>query len=106
MEIFNLIFGLCMIGVGFLVKAFPDIIAGYSTMSKAEKKNVDIKRASTFIRNGLIITGLIIIAGYYLLRWIGLSAFANSIAIISTLAGTTIIVIMAQKFDHNKRKYN
>ncbi len=73
-------------------------------MSKEEKMNVDIKRASTFVRNGLIITGLIIIAGYYLLKWIGLSALANSIGIISTLAGTTIIVSMAQKFDHNKRK--
>jgi hypothetical protein len=104
MEYFNQIFGIFIIGIGFLVKAFPNTIAGYSTMSKAEKKNVDIKEASTFIRNGFIIIGLTIIVGYYILTWVGLSGFANSIGIISTLVGTTIIIILAQKFDHNKRK--
>jgi hypothetical protein len=38
MEIFNLIFGLLIIGLGFFIKAYPDTIAGYNTMSKEEKK--------------------------------------------------------------------
>jgi hypothetical protein len=103
-EIFNLIFGLLIIFIGFLIKAFPDTIAGYNTMSKEEKKNVDIKKASTFIRNGFIITGSIIITGYYLLKWIGLGAFADYFNIVATLGGTAIIIIMTQKFDHNKDK--
>jgi hypothetical protein len=104
MEIFNLIFGLLIIGTGFIVKAYPNTIAGYNTMSKEQKKNVDIEKASNFIRNGFIIIGLIIIIGYYVLKWIGLIAIANYIGLISTIIGTTIIVIMAQKFDHNKQK--
>lgn len=104
MEVFNPVFGLLIIGTGFLVKAFPDTMAGYSTMSKEEKKNVDIKSAATFVRNGFIITGLSIIVVYYLLIWIGLSGIANFIGPVFTLLGTTIIVIMAQKFDHNKQK--
>ena len=104
MEYFNQIFGLFIIGIGFFVKAFPNTIAGYSTMSKAEKKNVDIKEASTFIRNGFIIIGLTIIVGYYILTWIGWHGFAHLIGVISTLVGSTIIIIMAQKFDHNKWK--
>ena len=104
MDYFNQIFGLFIIGIGFLVKAFPNTIAGYSTMSKAEKRNVDIKEASTYIRNGFIIIGSTIIVGYYILTWIGLRGLANSIGIISTLVGTTIIIILAQKFDHNKQK--
>jgi hypothetical protein len=104
MQIVNLIFGLLIIGTGFFVKAFPDTIAGYNTMSKEQKKNVDIKEAATFIRNGFVIIGLIIIAGYYLLRWIGLIEFAQYIAPVSTIIGTAIIIIMAQKFDHNKQK--
>jgi Domain of unknown function (DUF3784) len=104
MQIFNLIFGLLIIGTGFFVKAYPNTIAGYNTMSKEQKKNVDIEEASTFFRNGFIIIGLIIIIGYYLLKWIGLIAIAKYIGLISTIVGTTIIVIMAQKFDHNKRK--
>jgi uncharacterized membrane protein len=108
MQIFNLLFGLLIIGTGFFVKAFPNTIAGYNTMSKDQKKNVDIKAASTFIRNGFIIIGLIIIISYYLLRWIGIIEIANHITLISTIIGTIIgtiiIVILAQRFDHNKQK--
>jgi hypothetical protein len=43
-----------MIGIGFLVKSSPDLIAGYNTMPKEEKKNIDIEGLSTFMRNGLI----------------------------------------------------
>jgi len=104
MQNLNLVLGLLMIGIGFIVKAFPNSIAGYNTMSKEQKKNVDIEKASTFIRNGFIIIGLIIIIGHYLLKWTGLIAIANKIGLISTIIGILIIAIMAQKFDHNKRK--
>ena len=58
--IFNLICGLLIIGIGFIVKDYPNTIAGYNTMSKEQKKKVDIKEASTFIRKGFIIIGLLI----------------------------------------------
>ena len=69
MDISNLIVGLLMIGIGFLIKSFPNLIAGYNTMSKDKKKNVDIEGLSTFMRNGLIAIGLTIIIGYYLFKW-------------------------------------
>ncbi|MDD4199275.1 MAG: DUF3784 domain-containing protein [Paludibacter sp.] len=100
----NLIIGLFMIGVGFLVKSAPDLIAGYNTMPKDKKKNVDIEGLSTFMRNGLIIIGLSIIIGYYLFKWIGFTMIANSMILIVTLVGVTILVINTQKFDHNKTK--
>ncbi|MGV8091293.1 MAG: DUF3784 domain-containing protein [Mangrovibacterium sp.] len=71
MDILNLIVGLFMIGIGFLVKSAPDLIAGYNTMPQDKKKNVDIEGLSTFMRNGLITIGLSIIIGYYLFKWIG-----------------------------------
>ena len=104
MDILNLIVGLFMIGIGFLVKSAPDLIAGYNTMSKDKKKNVDIEGLSTFMRNGLITIGLSIIIGYYLFKWIGFTMIANSMILIVTLIGVTILVINAQKFDHNKTK--
>lgn len=104
MDILNLIVGLFMIGIGFLVKSAPDLIAGYNTMSKDKKKNVDIEGLSTFMRNGLITIGLSIIIGYYLFKWIGFTMIANSMILIVTLVGVTILVINAQKFDHNKTK--
>ena len=104
MDILNLIVGLFMIGIGFLVKSAPDLIAGYNTMPKEKKKNVDIEGLSTFMRNGLITIGLSIIIGYYLFKWIGFTMIANSMILIVTLVGITILVINAQRFDLNKNK--
>jgi hypothetical protein len=101
--IFNLFFGLLIIGIGFLVKLFPNTIAGYNTMSKEQKKNVDIEKASTFLRNGFFIIGLSIIIGYFLLNWMDLSSIANSIGPILLIIGLPIIIIMIQKYDHNKK---
>jgi len=61
MEILHLMAGLSLIGIGFLVKAFPVLIAGYNTIPKDKKKNVDVKGLSTLICNVLIIIGLTII---------------------------------------------
>lgn len=104
MDILILIVGLFMIGIGFLVKSAPDLIAGYNTMPKDKKKNVDIEGLSTYMRNGLITIGLSIIIGYYLFKWIGFTTIANSMILIVTLVGVTILLINAQRFDHNKNK--
>jgi hypothetical protein len=104
MAITNLIVGLFLIGIGFLVKSSPNLIAGYNTMPADKKKNVNIDGLSTFMRNGLIAIGLSIIVGYYLFYWIGLSIVANSIGFVVTIVGVIILVIGAQKFDHNRGK--
>jgi len=101
-KIISIVVGLFLIGIGLLVKAVPDLIAGYNTMPKDKKKNVDINGLSTFIRNGLIIIGLLTIVGYYMFNWIGFSQLANMSMLIVILPGTIIIAIKAQKFDHNK----
>ena len=104
MDTINLIIGIFMIGMGFLVKSSPNLIAGYNTMPSEKKKNVDIVGLSTYMRNSLIIIGLSIIVGYYLFKWIGFTTIANSMILIVTLIGVTIMVINARKFDHNKNK--
>ncbi|MDR4987780.1 MAG: DUF3784 domain-containing protein [Bacteroidales bacterium] len=96
--------GLIMIGVGFLVKSAPGLIAGYNTMPKEKKAQVDIKGLSTFMRNALILIGLVLIAGYFLFKWLGLPVIANSLLLFVPLFGSAIAVIKAQKFDHNKDK--
>lgn len=103
MDLLNLTVGLLMIGLGFLVKSAPDLIAGYNTMSKDKKKNVDISGLSTFMRNGFITIGISMIIGYYLFKWVGFTMIANSMIFLITLFGTAILVIHAQRFDHNKK---
>nr|HPK04996.1 DUF3784 domain-containing protein [Bacteroidales bacterium] len=106
MDIVNIITGLFLIGIGFLVKYSPGLIAGYNTMPEDKKKNVDIDGLSTFMRNSLIIIGLSIIGGYYLFKWMGVIQLANSVIMIVILIGVTIMIIKAQRFDHNENKSN
>jgi len=101
MEVISWIVGLIVIGIGFLVKAAPELIAGYNTMSKEKKSNVDINGLSSYLKKGLIAIGLSIILGYYLFFSIGLYTIANSMVIISVLGGVTLLVVNAKKFDRN-----
>ncbi len=103
MGVIHIITGFLMIGMGFLVKSSPNLIAGYNTMPEDKKKHVDIEGLSTFMRNSFIIIGLSIVAGYYVFKWIGCTAIANSMILIATVIGVIIMLIHAQKFDHNKK---
>jgi len=51
--------GIILIICGILVKMNPNLIAGYNTLSEADKKKVDIKRLSMYMHNGLIIIGAV-----------------------------------------------
>jgi len=104
MDILNLLIGLFMIGIGFLVKAVPNLISGYNTMPIEKKKNVDINGLSTFLRNAFITIGLLIIVGYFFFKWIGFPLVASSIMLIIILPGIAIMVIKSQRFDHNEAK--
>lgn len=104
MAILSIVMGLFLIGLGFLVKASPDMISGYNTMSKEKKENVDIDGLSTFLRNGFITFGLTIIGGYCFFILIGSSMLANLLMPISILVGVIILVVYPNRFDHNEDK--
>ena len=97
--------GLFYIGIGFLVKSSPDLIAGYNTMSKEKKKNVDIAGLSTFMKRGFIIMGTsMIFLSLFIKIFHFEEKFLGLVAIIISLAGPIILVIKARKFDGNKKK--
>lgn len=97
-----LFIGLFLIGIGFLVKAFPNLIAGYNTMSQNQKDNFDIEGLSTFMRNGFAVMGLVVIFGYYGLKWAGLNILVGYFIPVVVLAGLIFLVFRARNFDHNK----
>jgi hypothetical protein len=104
MNLFTLIFGLIMMGLGLLVKAYPDLISGYNTLTREQKQNVDIEGLSAFMRNGFLLMGILIIAGYSLFNWLGFAVIANSVTPVVTLVGLTLMILKAQKFNHNTDK--
>jgi hypothetical protein len=97
-----LLIGLVLIGIGFLVKAFPNLIAGYNTMAQNQKDNVDIEGLSTFIRNGFLVMGLVVIFGNYALKWTGQHAFLDFFIPGVILIGVIFLVFKAKKFDKNE----
>lgn len=96
--------GLFLIGIGFLVKAFPNLIAGYNKMSQKQKANVDIVGLSNFIRNGLILIGLVVIIGYNGLNWAELNDLVEYFIPVVILTGVILLIFRAEKFNQNEEK--
>lgn len=94
--------GLFLIGLGFLVKAFPNLIAGYNTMSEKQKEKVDIEGLSTFMRDGLIVIGLIVIIGYSALTSLGQHAFLDVFIPSVIVIGVLFLFFKAKRFDQNE----
>ena len=105
--IFNIILGLFYIGIGYAVKAYPNLIAGYNSMSEEEKKNVDIVGASSMMRNVFIIAGIasiLVAVVFYVFR----GGDPNSILITGGLIPVLVCVFsftMGRKYNKNKKKW-
>lgn len=56
--------------LGILVRFFPNLIAGYNTMSAEQKKNVDVKGLSRFMYSSLAAIGI---------GWIALGMLAGNL---------------------------
>ena len=99
MDLTELFVGLLFIIMGVLIYFFPNLIAGYNTLSKEDKKKVDIKGLSKFIRNSFIIFGIYIIVIYYTLEKIGKVGVAENIIPVSIPIFVLIVFIFAQKYN-------
>jgi hypothetical protein len=91
--------GLILIVCGFLVKSYPDLIAGYNTLSEEEKQQVDIVGLSSLMQKGLIIIGCTIII-YQVIGYFFDIKESYSLMIISGIAvlGIVLMIIKAQKY--------
>ncbi len=105
-QIITIAIGSFLIALGFLVKSYPNLIAGYNTLPEEQKKNVDIESLSTLIRNGLILIGASVIGGYFLLSLMGFTHIANSIVIVGILVGVGTMAVKAQRYNVSSRKQN
>lgn len=94
--------GILFIGLGFLVKAFPNLLAGYNTMSKKEKANVDIENLSSFARKSLVGVGLTLIFAELAIHFLSLTEWADYVNFPIIIGGVIFMLIGAQKYDHNK----
>jgi hypothetical protein len=105
MFVISLIIAVVFVGIGFFVKAFPDLISGYSTMTEEEKKHVDIDGLSLYMKKLFIYMGIVIFIGYLFFYWINWLIIANSMILIVTFLGILILSINSKKFDKKGEFY-
>ena len=98
--IINTITGLFLIGVGYAVKAYPDLIAGYNTMPAEKKKKVDIVGLSTMMKKNLIVQGITIIVLSVIFAFLRIDS--GFVMIVVILAGCGICIVKGQKYDGNR----
>lgn len=87
------------LGVGIKYFKWHFLISGYNTMSKNQKKNVDIEGLASIMGNYMFIIGtLMLITGIFtLLGYKSMSTYLYFVIIPVTI----ILIIKAQKYDHN-----
>ena len=103
-EFINIITGLVIIGCGYAVKSNPDLIAGYNTMSEAEKKKVDVEGLSTAMKKNLIVQGVIIIALSILFKLFRVNVmFPIFLITVVVLIGCGVLIVTSRKYYNKKR---
>ena len=102
--IISIVMGLFFIGCGYLVKAYPDLIAGYNTMPEAKKKKFDIEGFSTMMKKNLIVQGITIIALAVLFKLFRVEEEMFSIIVLKSVVfvGMVILIVKGQKYDGNR----
>ena len=95
----SLLMGVILIICGFLVKEYPNLIAGYNTMSKEDKEKVDIDNLSFMMKKGLIIIGaMVIIVGSLMIVFNYKESYGLLITSSIVIFGVIFMIIYAQKY--------
>ena len=98
----EMVSGVILIICGFLVKAFPNLIAGYNSLTESQKKRVDIQGLSTFMRNHLIILGILVILIGLIFKLMGYGQHVALLVSSSLIVIYVILIaILANKYYRN-----
>lgn len=78
------IIGVLLILLGFAVKQWPNLIAGYQQLPEAKRKKIDVNKLTSMLRNMLVLMGSAGIVLHYVFAWFNwyaIQPFATSISI-------------------------
>ena len=86
----QLVFSGILILCGYLVKVFPNLIAGYNSLSDDEKNRIDVPKLSGFLRKVLVWSGIFTLMNYLILDY-----FNIQIALIFSInSGLTLLLLI------------
>ncbi len=89
----HIFIGLFLIIIGFLVSRYPNLIAGYNSLSKEEKEKVDIDRLSNRMKITFIIMGILVATTSPILYYLELGEYEIHAIITIILMGTFSLFI-------------
>ena len=90
METPVLIIAAVLFVLGMLVRKYPNLIAGYNTMTAEQKKNVDVKGLSNFMCRSLCVIAVLMIVSDFVM-----------VARLIPIIGSIYMVVKAQRYDRN-----
>ena len=103
METPVLIIAAVLFVLGMLVRKYPNLIAGYNTMTAEQKKNVDVKGLSNFMCRSLCVIAVLMIVSYFVM--VARSVNEKAVSVVSTtlipIIGSIYMVVKAQRYDRN-----
>jgi len=86
--------GLVYIALGILIKFFPGLLAGYSTLTNSEKDKFKINGVPIFAMIVFCIMGVILLIGHFFIApSLDQPQFSSNLNISVTLIGMVILII-------------
>lgn len=103
MDYFIIFISIFFIILGILVWKYPNLIAGYNTMTQEQKNKVNIKALKSFMCSTFCAIGLLIFITFLIAQTVTDKKTAIILSsILIPILGTFYILIGAQRYDHNK----
>ncbi len=99
-----LIIGIILLVIGILVKFFPNILAGYSTLSQRERENAEINRLPFISSLIFTLMGLLIIVGYFASLWLDQPELRTNIGMFVILGGMVAILLIGNLLTNKRIK--
>ena len=93
-----------LIAIGALCRKYPDLIAGYNTMSADKKKNVDGKGLGKHMGNAMGWTAIACLVCFYLLKLLDADEKVQFLVPYNGVLILCLVIasVKAQKYDHNR----
>jgi uncharacterized membrane protein len=86
--------------LGYMVYKFPNLIAGYNTMSDEDKSKVDIKGLKKWTRNVLVIIGVLLLLSNYLCHYFDSPNYMDYLFYVIIIVGILTLIVGGQKYQN------
>ncbi len=105
LETIHIFTGISLILLGIVIKYGKayNLIAGYNTMSKEAKKAYNIEAFAGLLGNALFLIGTLIIAGFYLVDYMGWLDFIPLVVLLPVICIIPVVIVKGKKYGKEKK---